>query len=475
MAAMHDTSQPSPAPVPIRRKPSRKIMWFAALVLCLLAAGAFVAGYLPKRRMTEQLNAAAAKQRTDPPFVNSAKVKRAAKTSELLLPGNITPITEAYIFARASGYLKRRYVDIGDRVRADQLLAEIDAPDLDQQVSQAKAAVAQAESQLGQAQATLQQLIATRDLAAITWERYKVLTASGAVSRQDGDMQSTAAKTAEANVAAGEKAVHAAEEFVRASKAELQRLVTLQGYERITAPFAGIITARNVDVGALISVTGSSQGPARPSGSAPSDVPSGGEIFRVAEIARLRILVSVPQMYLPSIQVGQAAKVTVQERPNLSFPGKVTRTSSSLDAASRTLLTEVQVDNPTGVLLPGMYALLQFIAQWADPPFLVPGAALVTRANGTMLAVLKPLTGEDTALTQTGGRTSAELAGLRRVHFVAVKPGRDYGTVLEILQGLRGDEEVVVDPGDAVKEGALVQTLASDTARQTQNTKPGNK
>ena len=196
--------------MPARGKTSRKFIWFGALVLCLLAAGAFVAGYLPKRRTTEQLKAAAEKRRTDPPFVNSAKVKRAAKTSELLLPGNITPITEAYIFARASGYLKRRYVDIGDRVAADQLLAEIDAPDLDQQVSQARAAVAQAESQLGQAEATLQQLIATRDLAAITWQRYKVLTASGAVSRQDGDMQSTAAKTAEANVTAGEKSVHAA-------------------------------------------------------------------------------------------------------------------------------------------------------------------------------------------------------------------------------------------------------------------------
>ena len=288
-------------------------------------------------------------------------------------------------------------MDIGDRVTADQLLAEIDAPDLDQQVSQARAAVAQAESQLGQAEATLQQLIATRDLAAITWQRYKVLTASGAVSRQDGDMQSTAAKTSEANVAAGEKSVHAAEEFVRASKAELQRLVTLQGYEKITAPFAGIITARNVDVGALISATGSSQGPARPNGAAPSDVPSSGEIFRVAEIARLRILVSVPQMYLPDIQVGQAAKVRVQERPNLIFPGKVTRTSSSLDAASRTLLTEVQVDNPTGVLLPGMYALLQFVAERPDPPFLVPGAALVVRANGTMLALLQTLAGDDGA------------------------------------------------------------------------------
>ena len=329
---MNDTSPPPEATPQVPAKSSRRIIWFAALVLCLLAAGAFVAGYLPKWRTRQQLIAAAAKRKADPPFVNAAKIKRAAATSELLLPGNVTPITEAYIFARASGYLRTRYVDIGDRVRRDQLLAEIDAPDLDQQVSQARAAVAQAEGQLGQAEATLQQLIATRDLAAITWERYKVLTASGAVSRQDGDMQSTAAKTAEANVVAGEKSVHAAEEFVRASKATLQRLITLQGYEKITAPFAGIVTARNVDIGALISTTGSSQGPTPSSGVAPSDIPRGGEIFRVAEIARLRILVSVPQMYLPSIHVGQAAKVTVQERPNLSFPGKVTRTSSSLDA-----------------------------------------------------------------------------------------------------------------------------------------------
>ena len=473
MAAMHDTSPPSAAPVPFKRKPSRKIMWFAAFVLCLLVAGAFIAGYLPKRRITEQLNAAAEKRRTDPPFVNSAKVKRAAKTSELLLPGNITPITEAYILhARPDTSSAGTWTSATGCVRISCWPKSTRRTWISSVPGKgcrcpggkpARAGAGDTAAAHRYSRSCSHHLGGTR-----------CLPRRGGI-RQDGDMQSTAAKTAEANVAAGEKAVHAAEEFVRASKAELQRLVTLQGYERITAPFAGIITARNVDVGALISVTGSSQGPARPSGSAPSDVPSGGEIFRVAEIARLRILVSVPQMYLPSIQVGQAAKVSVQERPNLSFPGKVTRTSSSLDAASRTLLTEVQVDNPTGVLLPGMYALLQFIAQWADPPFLVPGAALVTRANGTMLAVLEPLTGEDAALAQMGGRTSAELAGLRRIHFVAVKPGRDYGTVLEILQGLRGDEEVVVDPGDAVKEGALVQTLASDTARQTQNTKPGNK
>src|SRR6185436_12980905 len=239
-----------------------------------------------------------------------------------------------------------------------------------------QAAVAQAEGQLGQAEATLQQLIATRDLANITWKRYQVLTASGAVSRQDGDTQSTASKTAEANVAAGQKTVRAAQEFVRASKATLQRLITLQGYERITAPFAGVVTSRNVDVGALISTTGSSQGPAR-TGAAPTDVPSGGEVFRVAEISRLRILVSVPQTDAPGIRVGQSADVTVQEFPNRTFPGKVTRTSNSLDAGSRTLLTEVQVDNPARILLPGMYTLVKFITERSDPPFLVPDAALV--------------------------------------------------------------------------------------------------
>ena len=187
--------------------------------------------------------------------------------TEVSFPGSITPITEAYIYARAAGYLKRRYVDIGDRVSAGQLLAEIDAPDLDQQVTQAQAALSQAEGQLGQAEATLEQLIATRDLAAITWQRYQVLTKTGAVSRQAGDTQSTAAKTAEANVTAGEKNVVAARDFVRASQATLDRLITLQGYEKITSPFAGIVTARNVDVGALISATGSTPRtqPAKPS------------------------------------------------------------------------------------------------------------------------------------------------------------------------------------------------------------------
>src|SRR5258707_983948 len=259
---------------------SRRTLFMVVLLPGVLVALALLAGYLPRRSTTKQLDSAAAKRRSTPPIVNTALVTRAPNLTEVSFPGSITPITEAYIFARAAGYLKRRYVDIGDRVAAGQLLAEIDAPDLDQQVTQAEAALAQAEGQLGQAEATLQQLIATRDLAAVTWQRYQVLTKTGAVSRQAGDTQNTAAKTAEANVTAGEKNVVAAREFVRASKATLDRLITLQGYEKVTSPFAGIVTARNVDVAALISVAGGSQGPSRPNSDDPSFVPACREIFR---------------------------------------------------------------------------------------------------------------------------------------------------------------------------------------------------
>jgi multidrug efflux pump subunit AcrA (membrane-fusion protein) len=443
---------------------TRKLL---ALAIVLGAAAAvYLLGYLPRERTTRQLDAAAVIRGITPPLVNAAVVKLAAKSTQLTLPGNITPITEAYIYARATGYLRQRYVDIGDHVRGGQKLADVDAPDLDQQASQARAALAQAQGQLGQAQATLEQLIATRDLAEITWQRYKVLTADGAVSRQDGDNQSTAAKTSAANVVAQQKTVRAMEEFVRASQATLDRVLALQGYEQITAPFDGVITSRNVDVGALISAANSNPGPARPNAAGPSDVPSGGELFRLAEIGRLRILISVPQTNAPGIRVGQTATVTVQQIPNQSYSGKVTRTSSSLDAQSRTLLTEVDVENPKGVLLPGMYATVSFVTDRIDPPFLVPDAALVVRSTGTALAVLQPLAADEQQKIRAEGIDPATLARVRRVHFQAVEPGRDYGVELEILDGLKVGEEVAVDPSDAVQEGALVQIAAPNSGKE---------
>ena len=455
--------------VPVHRGP-----WLKLLALAVIAGAAtavYFLGYLPREQTTKRLDAAAAVRRVTPPLVNAEVVKRASPSTQLMLPGNITPITEAYIYARAAGYLKQRYVDIGDHVQAGQKLADIEAPDLDQQVSQARAALAQAQGQLGQSQAALDQLTATRDLAAITWQRYKILTAAGAVSRQDGDNQSTAAQTSAANVVAQQKTVRATEEFVHASQATLDRLLALQGYERITAPFAGVITARNVDVGALISATGSSLGPTRSNTAAPSDTPSGGEMFRLAEIGKLRILIAVPQTNAPGVRVGQAATVTVQQIPNLSFPGKVTRTSESLDAQSRTLLTEVDVENPKGALLPGMYAMVSFLTDRIDPPFMVPDAALVVRSSGTVLAVLQPLTPEEQR-ARAGEIDPVTLGRVRRVRFQTVQPGRDYGIELEIPSGLEVGEEVAVDPGDAVQEGALVQIAAPNSTHSSTQEKP---
>ncbi|MDQ1474314.1 MAG: hypothetical protein QOJ99_5794, partial [Bryobacterales bacterium] len=403
----------------------------------------------------------AARRASTPPIVSAAIVTRAPNQTDVPFPGSITPITEAYIYARAAGYLKRRYVDIGDRVSAGQLLAEIDAPDLDQQVTQAQAALAQAEGQLGQAEATLQQLIATRDLAALTWQRYQVLTKTGAISRQAGDTQSTAAKTSEANVTAGEKNVVAAKEAVGASQATLDRLITLQGYEKVTSPFAGIVTARNVDVGALISGTGSPQGPAKSNPAGPSDVPGSGEIFRVAQIGTLRVLVSLPQSEASGIHIGQRASVSVEQFPNRLYPGQITRTSSSLDAASRTLLMEVQVANPTGTLLPGMYTTVRLTTYRAVPPLLVPDASLVVEANGTSVAVLQSLSQSESQKAVSSGMDKALLARARSVHFQKVQPGRDYGTTLEILNGLQNGDYVAVNPGDVVKDGAIVQMAVS--------------
>jgi multidrug efflux pump subunit AcrA (membrane-fusion protein) len=448
-------------------KRSRAGLIVTAAILALVIATALLAGYLPRRSTTLQLNRDADALRRTPPLVNAATVMRAPSRSEVSFPGSITPMVEAYIYARATGYLKQRYVDIGDHVTDGQLLAEIDAPDLDLQVAQAQASLSQAQGQLGQAEATLQQLIATRDLAAVTWQRYQALTKTGAVSRQAGDTQLTAAKTAEANVDAGQKSLVAAQELVRASQAGLDRLIALQNYEKVAAPFAGVVTARNVDVGALISLTGSTLGPARVNPAGPSDVPSGGEIFRIAQIGTLRVLVPVPQTDASGIQVGQPATVTVEQFPNRAFRGHISRTSESLDAASRTLLTEVEVPNPSGTLLPGMYATVRFITDRSAPPFLVPDASVVVSAGGTSVAVVHPLTPEQRRKALSEGTDAAALERAGIIHFEKVNLGRDYGLTVEVLSGLQQGEYVVVDPGDSVKEGALVQIAPSSDVKDS--------
>ncbi len=419
------------------------------IVLLVVVVGAIaVAGYLPMKAREEAAAAAAKEEKVTLPRVGAVLVKRAAQDSEVVLPGTISALAEASVFARASGYVKKRYVDIGDRVKSGQLMAEIEAPELDQQVAQARAAVSQAQQQLGQAKASLLQAQSQRDLAKITAARYNNLVTKGAVARQDADTQDAAFKTAEALVAAQEANVSAAGENVRQSEANLQRIISLQDFKSVRAPFAGIVTVRNIEVGSLISANGGGQG--MTSNSAGSGSATGNEMYRVAQVGTVRILENVPQTNAPGIHVGMPSEITVTEFPGRKFPGKVARTSNSLDPASRTMLVEVHVNNADGKLLPGMYAEVRFRSHRDNPPFLIPGDSVIAANAGPQVAILQE---PDTA----GDNGNPETRGAKKVHLVPVQLGRDFGTQTEVIAGLQGTEMVVMNPSDDVREGALVR------------------
>jgi multidrug efflux pump subunit AcrA (membrane-fusion protein) len=410
------------------------------LVLAAIVAAVALAGYLPRKAREEAANAAAHEEMTTLPTVTSALVRRAAGDTDVVLPGDLSPLLESSIYARAAGYVRKRYVDIGDRVTEGQLMAEIDAPELDQQVAQSRAAVSQAEQQLSQSKAALVQAESQRDLAKITAERYNNLVARGAVARQDADTQQSNYKTSEALVAAQQASVQASVENVKQAQANLARVIDLQDFKSVKAPFAGIVTARNIDAGALISATGAGQG-ASPMSTGGALAANGNEMFRVAQIGTMRILINVPQTNAPGIHTGMPAGVLVNEFPGKTFDGKVTRTANSIDPNSRTLLVEVQVPNRDGKLLPGMYAEVRFRSHRDSPPLMVPGDALIAANAGPQVAVL----------LDTDSGTA------KKIHLQPVQLGRDFGAETEIIAGLQGTESVVVNPGDDVREGAMVK------------------
>lgn len=399
--------------------PSRRTLWLMALVLVLLVAAGFVTGYIPHRRREAMLVAEAVSAAQALPTVNVVNVERSPNAGTLLLPGNIEAVTEAPVLARASGYIKRRYADIGDRVKAGQILAEIEAPELDQQVQQAKAAVEQAASSLEQANAGLQQGKANEQLAKVTAGRWSNLVKKGVVSRQDNDTYQAQYAAQLANVQALEKAVAAARSNVAAAQANLSRLTELQNYKSVSAPFAGIITLRNVDVGALVSEASTL-------------------LFRIAQTGRLRTYVYVPQSDAPNVHPGQAARLVIPDLSGRRFSGTVTRTANALDPTTRTLLTEVQVPNSDGALLPGMYTQVDLTTPRPNPPLLIPGDTLVVRSAATQAAVV----GQDGV-----------------VHFRRLQLGRDYGDKIEVLSGLEAGQRVIVNPGDTVQEGAKVNPV----------------
>ena len=393
-----------------------------ALLLMLAAAvfvAAFFGGYIPHHRRDVQITAEASAASESLPDVTVVAAKKASSMGDLVLPGNIQAVTEAPILARASGYVQRRYVDIGNRVTAGQLLAEVAAPDLDQQVRQAQASVMQSQSDLERATAALEQGRANESIAKVTAARWDNLVRRGAVSKQDNDQYQAQYQAQAANVRALERAVDAAKSNISAMQAGLGRLSEMQGYLKVRAPFAGVVTLRNVDVGTLVN-TGTTM------------------LFRIAQTNLLRTYLNLPQSSASDVHVGQMASLATPELPERKFSGTVTRTANALDPSSRTLLVEVQVPNPEGKLLPGMYVEVDLHLPRKDPPLLLPSDTLSVRPEGTMVAALD---------------------SSNAVHFQRVVVGRDYGSQIEILSGLSAGERVIANPNDSVQEGVKVHPV----------------
>jgi len=399
--------------------PSRRALSLLALALAIVIVVGFLKGYVPHRRNEAILAAEAGAGSRELPTVTVVSVERSAAAGTLILPGNIQAVTEAPVLARASGYIQRRYVDIGDRVKSGQVLADIEAPELDQQVNQARAALDQSRAALEQANANLQQGQAQAQLAKVTADRWKNLQSKGVVSRQENDTYQSQSVAAQASVLALEKAVVSARSNIAAAEANLSRLTELQGYKSVRAPFAGVITVRNVDVGALVSEANTL-------------------LFRIAQTDRLRTYVNVPQSDADSVRVGQVARLVIADLAGHQFSGTVTRTANALDPATRTLLTEVQVPNSNGLLLPGMYTQVDLTTPRKNPPLLIPGDTLVVRSTGPQVGVVGPD---------------------HIVHFQRLQLGRDFGDKIEVLSGLEAGQQVVVNPGDTVQEGAKVNPV----------------
>jgi membrane fusion protein, multidrug efflux system len=309
---------------------------------------------------------------------------------ELALPGNLQAFEESPIYARTSGYLVRWYKDIGSRIQKGDLLATIDTPEVDQELSQARASREQIKAQLA--------------LAKISADRWANLRTTDAVSQQEADQQASGYQQAQANLAAAE--------------ANVRRLEQLESFKNVYAPFSGVLTRRNVDPGALINAGA-----------------GGRELFDIARVDPLRGYVSVPQAYAPMIKTGMKAAITLQEFPGQKFLGTVARTADAIDPATRTLLTEVDVPNRDGSLLPGSFGQIHFAVGTNVPRMTVPVNAILFRAEGTRVAVV-------------------EKDGKVRFHPITI--GRDFGATIEILGGIDKNDQIIINPSDSLGEGQQV-------------------
>ncbi len=400
---------PPPAPTGYQR-PRRawpRVLAIGSLVVVALA-GALLAGTLPRLRQERAVNAEAAAVAHSLPQVTVAVAHAAEADPERVLPGNALPLLDAALYARTNGYVKARQVDIGDRVQKGQLLAQISAPDVDDQLAQAKANLAQAQANLplAQAQANLAQITLARDQKAGPGFGVTLLE----IDQARAQVQVTAAQ------------VEATRASIQVNEAAVQRFTDLQGFQKITAPFPGVITARNIDPGDLVI----------------ADSANGKQLFHIMRTDVLRVFVNVPQVFATGIGVGQSASVYQRDDPSKQFPGKVTRTADALDPNTRTLLTEVQVPNPDNALRPGMYLQVKFFFRRVTPSIRIPATAIVVRNGPRMVGVLD---------------------ARHAVHYRDVQLGRDFGDEIEVLKGLSAGDTVVIHPGDDIPEGTLVEPV----------------
>jgi RND family efflux transporter MFP subunit len=395
---MNSTENPSTIETPVATatgpaemppaKASGKNIVMAALMLAVVVTLGFLLGMIPRWRESKIAVADARELAT--PTVSLATAAPGHANDSLVLPAEIKPWLEAAIYARANGYLKRWLVDIGAHVEAGQLLAEIDTPELNQQLEQA------------QAQLTLAQ--ANFELAKSTHARWQDLLKTSSVSEQEAAEKAAALATTSANV--------------EAVRADVRRLQELQSFQRVVAPFAGTITLRNTDIGNLI-VAG-----------------SGKELFHLAQTKTLRVYVRVPQAAASSIHAGQAAELSIPEKPGITYAAKVITTSEAMSPSSRTLLTELEVDNQQGQILADTYAEVRFRDTEADNPLTIPSNALMFRSEGLQVGLVRP---DNT------------------VELRKVEVGRDFGQTVEVLSGVTPADRIILNPADSLADGAKVR------------------
>src|SRR5580704_782174 len=415
--------------LPPNRPPSRARTM--RVVVLLILAALIIAGVVFWGIKSRIQTAAAVKETTRELAIPSVSVihpKPGGVKDEVVLPGNIQAFTDSPIYARSSGYLKQWNVDIGGHVKAGQVLATIDSPELDQQVRQAKAAIQQAQASLDQAIANQQQGKANEEIARVTAERWQNLVTKGAVSRQENDQYQAQYQAQVANLNALEQAIAAARSNIAVAEANLGRLQEMQAYEIVKAPFDGIVTARNTDVGALINA--GNGGAAQ-------------ELFHMAATAKLRVYVSVPQAESRAAEPGLKSYLTLSEFPGRRFQGELVRTSGAIDQATRTLLTEVDVDNASGELRPGAYAEVHLMIPEGSRSLILPVSALIFRSEGLRVGVVRD--------------GKAEL--------VPIILGKDFGNEVEVVSGIGEHDLVISNPPDSLASGSAVQVVNSSDVR----------